>query len=515
MARSGTFCLLGAGASADAGYPLATELRHEFFELVEAEGQREAELCRKRAEQLKRSENSLKMILPLDQAEPDLDAATISDKFKMLWAVYEECAASEKLLATPKFVDGRPELNSAVRITASGIAFAPYSLPRESSDSAPPTLEGFFAFYDLLERPILRRLFANLRLPKGTAAPQASAVPQDFRSLRKIALRTAYDALAPFKHELADYLAPLLSVTGPFGHPTIATLNFDLAIEQVVSDRELTVFDGFSDAPRLDLPRPQSFEQAESPNLVRLWDTARSNLCPYIGFESVPSGSIELIKLHGSLGWFTIEEGSGDIGNRADLRRNTVYAHMRLPLEVMAFAGNASNIHDLAVGGASDITMQSSDGQVSRKAGVIWLRPNMMFARATKMHLDAMWVELVGRLSLSLTYAQNILVVGYSWGDAHINDILLNAIAQGARLIDVSRECPNQHTLGLIAQRFPTTFRETSDRVFMFGGGSRQVLAEREIVLPCGKTVSFDLPDALTRAIALPTEYSLRQAINS
>lgn len=512
MTRSGTVCLLGAGASADAGYPLATELGRQFVDLVEAEAKREVERRRNLAQHLEQRE-SAPNTLSLYQAEPDFDAPTIADKFKVLWAAYEQCATSEKLLAIPKFKDGRPQLGSAVRRTSSGISFSPYTLPRESENAVPTTLEDFFGFYDLLERPILRSLFASLRLPEGTTEPQVSAVPQDFRSLRQIALRATYEALAPFKHKTADYLAPLLSILGPFGHPVFASLNFDLALERIVTDYGLKPFDGFSDTPRLDLQRPKSFEQAES--LVRLWDTARSNLCPYFGFESFPSGAVELLKLHGSLGWFTIEEGSGDIGNRADLRQNSVYAHMRLPLEVIARAGKGGNVQNLAVGGPCDLAMQSADGDISRKAGAIWLRPNMVFARATKMHSEALWIDLFGRFTLALACAQNVLVVGYSWGDAHINDMLLNAVAQGVTLIDVSRECPSQHTLGLIAQRFPTTFRETSNRVYMFGGGAKHVLADREIVLPSGKAAAFDLPAALTRAIALPGEYSLRHTLIS
>ncbi len=225
MSRSGTVCLLGAGASADAGYPLATELGRQFDELVEAEAKRDIELRRKLVQQLEQKE-SAPNTLTFYQAKPDLDAPTIADKFKVLWAAYEQCATSEKLLAVPKLKDGRPQLGSAVMRTGSAIIFSPYTLPWESKKPAPTTLEGFFGFYDLLERPILRTLFASLRLPKGTTSPQVSAVPQDLRSLRQIALKATYEALAPVKHRTADYLAPLLSIPGPFGYPMFASLNF-------------------------------------------------------------------------------------------------------------------------------------------------------------------------------------------------------------------------------------------------------------------------------------------------
>jgi hypothetical protein len=432
----------------------------------------------------------------------------------VLWGVYEECAASEKLLAVPKFVDGRPKRGSAVTQTASEISFSPYTLPRESENTVPTTLEGFFGFFDLLEYSILRSMYANLRLPEGAAAPPVEAKRQDFRSLRQIALRGAYESLAPAKHQVAGYLVPLLSVPGPFGNPWISTLNFDFTVEQVAQESGFTVFDGFSDTPQSDPSRPITFEQNESGNLMRFWDTARSNLCPYIGFESVPSGSIELIKLHGSLGWFGVEEGSGDIGDRGDMRQNIVYAHMRLPYDAMMRAGKDGHIQDLAVGGEFDIAMKSQGDPVSRKAGAIWLRPSMIFARATKMHSDAMWVELFSRFSNSLSLTKYILVVGYSWGDSHINNAILNAVAQGASLIDITKQCPNEHTLGLISQRFPTTFRETSNRVFLIGGGARQVLKEGKALLPSGETISFDMPSALAAKNELPAEYSLYHWLN-
>jgi hypothetical protein len=236
-----------------------------------------------------------------------------------------------------------------------------------------------------------------------------------------------------------------------------------------------------------------------------------------IHVQSIPNHAVELLKLHGSLGWFTIEEGAGDIGNRSDLRQNSVYAHMRLPIDVMARAGNDDdNVQDLAVGGPSDLAMQSAEGWTSRRAGAIWLRPSMVFARATKLHSDALWIDLFGRFSLGLGQAKNVLVVGYSWGDVHINDMLLNALAQGITLIDVSRGCPSSHTLGLIAQRFPTTFRETSSRVYMFGGGARRVLGDGEVVLPSKQERAFDLPAALSKGNdELPGEYSLRDTLRS
>lgn len=506
--------MLGAGASADAGYPLATQLGRQFVELVEAEAKDEIEQRRQVAQQLEQMESSPNT-LTVYRATPDLDAHTIADRFKTLWDVYEQCAASEKLLSVPKFEDGQPQRGSAVARRSGWIAFSPFALPLESESAVPVTLEGFFGFYDLLERPILRSLFAGLRLPEGTATPQASAAPQDLRTLRQIALRATYEALAPSKHRAANHLKPLLSVPGPFGPPMFASLNFDLALERVVSDCGHKLFDGFCDAPRRNVPRPRTFEETGAPTLIHLWDTACSNLCPYVGFKSVPQDAIELLKLHGSLGWFTIEEGSGDIGNRSDLRQNSVYAHMRLPIEAMERAGKDGNLQHLAVGGPTDLAMRTADGQVSRKAGAIWLRACMVFARATKMHPDALWIDLFGRFALALACAQNVLIVGYSWSDAHINDMLLNAVAQGVTLIDVSRDCPSQHTLGLIAQRFPTTFRETSSRVYMFGGGANLVFADQKIVLPSGKTSDFDLSATLTRETALPGEYSLRQSLIS
>jgi hypothetical protein len=225
---------------------------------------------------------------------------------------------------------------------------------------------------------------------------------------------------------------PLLSLSGPFGNPIIATLNFDVALEQIAANNCANIYDGFSRVPDPSIPAPESFLLNESTNLSQLWNTAHNNLCPFIGFPTPHPGSVEIVKLHGSLGRFNIEEGFGDIGNRADLRQNTVYAHLKLPLAQILDASQNDTMRDLAIGGEADCAMRSTVGPVTRKAGAVWLRPNMIFARATKLQSDSLSLCLFGHFSRALARTKNVLVLGYSWSDVHINELIFHAIANGA-----------------------------------------------------------------------------------
>ena len=58
MGRSGTVCVLGAGASVEAGYPLAADFGRQFEDLIEAEGNREVERRKSFAEQLENREQT-------------------------------------------------------------------------------------------------------------------------------------------------------------------------------------------------------------------------------------------------------------------------------------------------------------------------------------------------------------------------------------------------------------------------------------------------------------------------
>ena len=130
---------------------------------------------------------------------------------------------------------------------------------------------------------------------------------------------------------------------------------------------------------------------------------------------------------------------------------------------------------------------------------------------SSKLHPDRLAMELFGRFSRLLQQARNILVIGYSWADPHVNDMLLESLGDGAILVDISKSAPNERALAILAHRFPTTFAAIAERVFLFGGGAEKILSKRIIELPGGDFRSLDLIQALQKG--LPRELSMQQML--
>ena len=139
------------------------------------------------------------------------------------------------------------------------------------------------------------------------------------------------------------------------------------------------------------------------------------------------------------------------------------------------------------------------------------MRPYLNFARALKSHPDRLFVALINTFTNLLDNANNILVIGYSWGDPHINDIILDAVARGANLINLSKSALQKPALALLRHRFPTTFHFLNNRIYMFGGGARQILEEGKIELPSGESKTIDFIKSLEQG--LPIELSLKHAM--
>jgi len=124
-----------------------------------------------------------------------------------------------------------------------------------------------------------------------------------------------------------------------------------------------------------------------------------------------------------------------------------------------------------------------------------------------KTHPDRLSLDLMATFARLLRASSAILVVGYSWGDPHINDLIFDAVAQGATLINVSRAALPEPVAALWMQRFATTFHVLRKRLFMFGGGARSAIEDGVVELPGGQRVELDLIGALPDRI--PTELSL------
>ena len=245
-------------------------------------------------------------------------------------------------------------------------------------------------------------------------------------------------------------------------------------------------------------------------SLKALWTAASRNGSEFLGFAAAPKEEHLLLKLHGSLGWYVIEEGGGDIGSRDELRHNTAYAYFRIPYDWLWISEMRGLVAELAAGGPNDPLTKTNGQSLSRKAGALWIRPYLVFARALKTHPDRLSLDLMTTFTRLLESAEVILVIGYSWGDVHINDLIFDAVGRGARLINISASPrPKRGALALWKHRFPTTSHLLRKRLWIFGGGARRVLEEGTVQLPSGRFQDLDM---IAAGLRLPVELSLAEA---
>jgi hypothetical protein len=512
MTRIGTVSVLGAGASVDAGYPTAADLLNPFKTAVDEVSRRELE----RREQIMQEHAELErqatnpppgriILLPGFCPQP-----TTGEWFQTVWQKFEAVTARLRPLAVPKLgPDGRPHLPSAVVYGPTGLPlFTDYSAPLEGEPPSPaptPYLETFFAFYDDYMRPMIAAVEGD---------PGALTTTQHgFRRLRELAVQTAFRVLSAYRRPPATYLRRLFELRGPEEYGcAIATLNFDVTIEQIASASSTALWDGFALKPIATSISPPEWNEPglEKPNA--LWRAVAENGHEFVGFEHAPADAILLLKLHGSLGWYALEQGVGDIGFRDELRHNTVYKHFRIPYELLWRPEMRDLVDQLASGGSDDPVTHTQTGSLSRKAGAVWIRPYLIFARAMKAHPDRLSLDLMATFARLLGRAAMVLVIGYSWGDPHVNDLIFDAVAHGASLVNVSRSALPSTALALWMQRFPTTFHVLRKRLFMFGGGAKRVLEEGSVELPSGGSLDLDLIGSVARG--LPIELSLERTLS-
>lgn len=501
MTRSGTVILLGAGASRDAAYPLASDILEPFLEAVEEASQRDVEIRKMAEEYILKHGGSAETIPKGGQ--------TILEWFQTKWEEFEDVASKVRPLALPEFLaDGRPNMPSQViRDTPSGFsAFTPYpAFVEGETPLSKPYLETFFAFYDGYMRPIIFAMKED--------QDKLRTIQWRFRELREIAIKTVYRELSAYERPPAYYLTPLLELEGPKQYGcSIATLNHDVTVEQIASTLKIELDDGFDTKSAEISPMPPEWNDQELENLQKLWVSTSKNCHKFIGFRDTPENEHLLLKLHGSLGWFVLEQGVGEIGYRDALRYNTAYKYFRLPYEIFWSPENRDIIDQIATGGDNDPVTRTETGSLSRKAGVVFVRPYLIFARAVKSHPDSLFISLINTFTNLLEKARNILVIGYSWADPHVNDIILDAVARGATLINLSKSAIHKPALALWTHRFPTTFHFLNKRLFMFGGGARQVLEEGIIELPSGESKTLDFTKKVQHG--LPIELSLKHTLS-
>lgn len=148
-----------------------------------------------------------------------------------------------------------------------------------------------------------------------------------------------------------DYLAPLVERGAEEGGVTIATLNYDLSIEQIATAREIRLTTG----------------------IERWLETGRWEW---------PSDGVRLLKLHGSINWMW------DLADHVD-------GH--LPRETMCVIG------DSPIEGG---------------------RPGVVFGQRGKLRAQGPFLGLLSELEKMMSDAQRLIVIGYSFRDDHVNELI-------------------------------------------------------------------------------------------
>jgi hypothetical protein len=441
MSRFGAISLLGAGASADAGYPTAGVFLDKFRErLVED---------RSRSEYLPFFDTHLKTFRDYRHQVGELIVPGKSDE-------------QDK---TRLFSGG-----SLVYNTDRGMVFTDSSPERRSNPDPDKIqeiyLEDFFAFWDeIYQRPIIDISWNEV----SQLSNQDIHVRRHFlRRLREFAAELTYDLLAPRNHSEINYLASLLNLRGPVNHKSIiCTLNFDLVVEQLALLENLKVIDGFD---RLEyVPHPTSwFGQ-----LVDSWNDIIDTFETYHGFNDVKSNEhhLELLKLHGSLGWFTIDEGNGEVG-WSDILREKI----RLLTFRYSFADLINSADPIEKFSGKNGHLCKSGRHLTGKMGAIWIRPALIFAQAKKFFPHKHTLDYFQRFSQWMENAKYLVVIGYGWQDTHINDMVLENVSRGLEIININKDPFSENLVALIVNKYPTTHKGILQRFYCIGGGAKKVL---------------------------------------
>lgn len=430
--RQGTVCLLGAGASAEAGYPMANALLHRYRKLLE------------------HLDDGMSYVGPVTGNR--FTQAQIFDRF---WSIFDAASTGK----------------------------ASY-------------LEDFFAHFDS-SRNVGKVLAEDW-------GPQVKHFEMKMlRRFRNAAIELAYAELGAHDRQPAAYLRPLFSLEAPTPYlSAIATLNFDVCIEQLAHLAQYRLFDGFQKIQRA--AAPPGWDDEKLRNLLKRWDHISSIGYDFVGFDKAPAESHLLLKLHGSLGWYCLEEGAESIGEDENRRHNPGYRYFRTPYHRFWEERLTNDEQILGVG-------QYGNSDISRKAGAVWMNPYMAYARAYKAKLDPLTLEIFRTFAKLVDAAETVVVVGYSWSDPHVNDLLLGGVARGGKLVNVGSNPLPEGTLRLWRNKFRSTFDVLKRRMFVFGGGAKRCFTESKVALPNGEDVALDIVEAIRGGV--PQEFSLEQKL--
>lgn len=320
---SKTAVLLGAGASKEAGVPTTFEMTEKLVERINSTGLAASPIAK-----------ALHFVCGALLAH---DAAAGANPFTTLDV--ERVFAAVELLGERLTLEVTPFVaawNPAVDALDTRMSSATGNLSRRFKQALaePDSMHG-------VEKAIIELIDARTG---------SGATGDTYRELARVLLKELRDLVATHPKD-TRYLTPLTEVAREGEGLTIATLNYDLAIEQAAASCQMQCATG-----------------------VERWLGA--------GGWEWPKTGIRLLKLHGSINWVW-ERPTQDSGH--------------LPRPVMRIA---------------------ADPQTETNP------PAIVFGARGKLQTEGPFLSLLIELEQLLRTAEQLVVIGYSFRDDHINQVI-------------------------------------------------------------------------------------------
>lgn len=228
--------------------------------------------------------------------------------------------------------------------------------------------------------------------------------PQFFESLYQVALGFLRSQLDISKAKLSkgSYLKKLIELVRNSIHPTIFTLNYDLTLETIMEKQSIPYSTGFR--------RPEGIHAQCLPSSVEWWPFAHTRelvtVAPWTVGElwltaDGEQPDLRLLKLHGSLDWFRIARPPAyePSGSFKIFPQDPIIRCRFLPEET--------------------------------------IEETMIFGRS-KRRLEDPFLILLSDFRREVLSTDLVVVIGYSFSDSHINEILVDTqVSERVRSFDV------------------------------------------------------------------------------
>jgi hypothetical protein len=208
------------------------------------------------------------------------------------------------------------------------------------------------------------------------------------------------------------YLSPLVHLEALHPKETLKvfTLNYDSVIEDAAREVGIACNDGFEDGTLSPNAVPVFSDIGQD-----IFSEAPIQIHRWKGAAPSTNARIEVFKLHGSVDWF--EEAGKEVKSNDNL---DVYHNVRKRVEGPVFSAR-SPIGDLA-----KVTQMRGQSLWWDQDGTLYV-PRMIFGTTLKFMSAVPFLRMYELLYRYLRRCSLCVIVGYSFGDEHVNALVRDA----------------------------------------------------------------------------------------